>query len=162
MNYVSKYADSGVLDGIDSEMDRQLSTFDAYRISLPDEQKVGLRSLAEGREGIVNTVCRIAGNFTECLPRNEDPAEMKKALEYWGHLTAVIQKVDKLKEALDDTQAGLGADLMGMTDRFTNHLQTARKSNNNLDLAMRQVDEFNQKFVNEGLKKADDNGQANA
>ena len=146
MNYVSKYADPALLDGINSEVDRQIATFADYRLSLGDEQKLGLRSMAEGREGIVNTICRIAGNFPECLPRNEDPAEMEKALTYWGHLAAVIQKVDKLKEVLEDTHAGLGADLMGMMDRYTGYLQSARTGNNNLDLAMRQVDEFNKRF----------------
>lgn len=115
-------------------------------ISLNDTQRIGLRTMAEGREGFAKLVSDIALTNTENLPRNEDPKALSEVLDYYSILSKLRLSAAKLLEMLDDTQTAAGADVMNMVDRYTAHLQTARKSNNALDSSMNEVDAWNSRF----------------
>lgn len=56
---------------------------------------------------------------------------------------------------IDDTLTALGTDIMDLADRFAVYLQTARSGNNNLDMALDQLDQFNKRFAKKtGVRKA--------
>lgn len=116
------------------------------QVSLNDKQRLGLRTMAEGREGFAKLVSDIALANTENLPRNEDPKELKAVLDYYSTLSRLRISAAKLLEMVDDTQTAAGADVMNLVDRYTSHLQTARKSNNALDSSMNEVDAWNSRF----------------
>lgn len=116
------------------------------QVSLNDTQRIGLRTMAEGREGFAKLVSDIALTNTENLPRNEDAKELQSLLNYYSALSKLRLSAAKLAEMLDDTQTAAGADVMNMVDRYTGYLQTARKSNNALDSSMNEVDAWNSRF----------------
>ena len=114
--------------------------------SLNDIERKGLRTMAEGREGFARTTCRIALNFTDVLPRNENPTEMEAALLYYDQLALVKEKIARLLEMVDDTAQAQSADIMVYADRYCAYLQAARTGNTSLDAAMDQIDEYNKRF----------------
>jgi hypothetical protein len=64
-------------------------------------------------------------------------------LAYYSLLSLLRPKAGKFLEMLDDTQTAAGTDVMAMVDRYTNYLQTARKSNTAPDMALGEVDAWN-------------------
>jgi hypothetical protein len=121
-----------------------------YNVGLSNEQRTGLRTMAEGREGYAKLVSDIALTHTESLPRNENPEDLKGVLAYYSQLSQLRLKAGKFLEMLDDTQTAAGTDVMAMVDRYTNYLQTARKSNTALDMALGEVDAWNSRYTNSG------------
>lgn len=134
------------LENISKKLDGIAEQVKPFSTSLNDSQRIGLRTMAEGREGLVRTISRIAGTFATSLPRNEDPSQLENALAYYDSLAALLQKTALLHEMIDDTVTALGADIMATADRYTSYLQTARSGNTNLDMAMNQLDAYNQRF----------------
>jgi hypothetical protein len=52
-------------------------------------------------------------------------------------------------EAIVETQLANSIDAMTFSDRYISHLQTDRNNDSSLDLALREVDEWNKRFANE-------------
>lgn len=126
--------------------DQLAKIFEPKAVSLNDEQKIGIRTVGEGREGIARTISRVALTHEMCLPRNEDAKVMESALDYYDQLSLLYQKLAHLQEMIDDTRVALGIDIMGMGDRYSGYLQTARSANTSLDMAMKAIDEYNKRF----------------
>ena len=64
-------------------------------------------------------------------------------------------------EILEETQLGAACDIMKLTDRYVNNLQIDRGNNAALDIAMREVDEWNKRFANTGATAAKKAAEAN-
>ncbi len=146
-NHVNRFLAGPDFDLAHAELDQRTSFLKSFCTSLNDSQRVGFRTMAEGREGLVRTVCRISLTHRNYLPQSENPEEMEKALAYYDRLAGLLQKVALYHEMLDDTLVALGGDIMGMSDRYTGYLQVARTGNNSLDMALDQVDEYNRRFA---------------
>ncbi len=114
--------------------------------SVNNKQKIGIRTMAEGREGYVRTASRIALTYTECLPRQEDPEELQEGLDYFDRMMKTRTVIAYLLEMMDDTAVALGVDLMGIADRYVGYLQQARAGNTSLDVAMGEIDAYNKRF----------------
>jgi hypothetical protein len=123
-----------------------------YNVSLNDDQRKGLRTMAEGREGFAKLVSDIGLTHLESLPRNENPEELKQLLNYYSLLSGLRLSAAKLLEMVDDTQTASGIDIMAMVDRYTAYLQAARKGNTALDAALNEVDSWNSRFGATGSK----------
>ena len=60
-----------------------------FHVPLTDGQRKGSRTMAEGREGMVRLISKIATQHINSLPRNEDPQEMATpTLRFVAHETA--------------------------------------------------------------------------
>ncbi len=125
-----------------------IALFQSYSISLDDKDRKGLRTMAEGRQGIAETMCRVAVNFEECLPRTENAQDMVAALDYHSKLAMLQTTLIKLFEMVDDTLVAQGVDVVKMYDRYNVHFQGARLHNSNLDMALQPIDDYNKRFAN--------------
>lgn len=142
-------ADAGFMQ---TQLDLLINQLNTYNVSLNDDQRKGLRTMAEGREGFAKLVGDIALAHTESLPRNEDPKELQEALAYYSQLSKLRVQAAKLYEMLDDTQTATGMDVMAMVDRYSAYLQAARNANTALDGALNEVDKYNSRFGAVGEK----------
>lgn len=133
-------------DNMLKQLDLLHQVMQDYHAGLSTDQRKGVRTMAEGREGFAKLVSDIAIVHQESLPRNEYPGDLKEALAYYSLLSGVRLAAAKLYEMVDDTQTTIGIDIMAMTDRFSGYLQTARKANNALDMALNEVDNWNSRF----------------
>ncbi len=115
-------------------------------VGLSDMQKTGVRSMAEGREGMARLVSKIASAHIDSLAREHDPAELENRLAYDGALEDMRQAVMALHEMIEETQLANSMDIMSMVDKFAANLETSRKGNEALDMALREVDEYNKRF----------------
>ena len=118
-----------------------------YILNLTDEEKLGLRTMAEGREGYARLISRIATQFPNSLSRADDPAELTALLEYNTRLEANRLALLQSLESIQEIQLGAAADIMTMVDRYTGNLQISRANEGSLDLAMQDVDNWNQRFA---------------
>lgn len=150
--FVTRFFAQPDIDKAQTDLEQRINTIKPFTASLNDSQRLGLRTMAEGREGLARTISRIAITHFENLPRNENPEEMEAALAYYDKLSTLQQRVLFYSEMIDDTLTGLGADIMAMADRYVGYLQTARNGNNNLDMALSQVDDYNKRFGNRSSK----------
>jgi hypothetical protein len=121
--------------------------FKPYFIDLTEQEKQG-RTMAEGREGLVRLVSKISLAHEESLARNDSAVELAQRLDYDGSLEELRQELLTLLEMVSETQMTNGILAMRMNDRFIKTLQAGRDNNAGLDLAMREVDEWNQRFAN--------------
>ena len=143
---VSGFLSKPDIDKIYQSLDQVIAVVKPVSTSLNDTQRIGLRTMAEGREGMVRTISRIALTHLDSLPRNEDPKEVEETLAYYDQLAALLQKVSFFHEMLDDTITAVGADVMAITDRYGGYLQAARVGNTSLDMALDQLDAYNKRF----------------
>lgn len=121
-----------------------------FNVALSNEKRKGLRTMAEGREGYAKLVSDVAITHVESLPRNEDPDQLQASLAYYSLLSQLRIQAAKLYEMVEDTQTASGADVMAMVDRYSNYLQTARKNNTALDMALADIDTYNSRFGGSG------------
>jgi hypothetical protein len=112
-----------------------------------DMNKNGVRNMAEGREGLARMISQIASTHINSLARENDPAVLENRLAYDADLERIRQGSMALLEMVSETQLANGIDIMQMVDTFTDNLQTSRKRSEALDLAMREVDEYNKRFA---------------
>jgi hypothetical protein len=145
-NYVSKFMVDSDFGLIMAQMSSSITAAKPFSIGLDASQRKGLRSMAEGREGITRTISRISLEHVDNLPRTEDPLVLETLLAYYDKLAGMRERAAHMHEMLDDTAVGLSVDIMKMADRFNAHLQAARTGNANLDAALIQIDEYNKRF----------------
>jgi hypothetical protein len=127
-------------------------TFKPYFTDLSEEDKKG-RTMAEGREGVVRLISQIALVHETSLARNDDPNDLAGKVAKDALLEGLRQQLLHLLEMVSETQMANGMEAMRMSDRFVKVLQAGRSNNAGLDLAMREVDEWNKRFVNTGSKE---------
>lgn len=152
--FITNIPDPLINETFTTDTNAALVPLQPYISNLTDEEKLGLRTMAEGREGYARLISRIATQFATSLSRADDPAELTALLDYntrlEGNKLALLQSL----ESVEEIQLGAAADIMTLTDRYTANLQISRANEGSLDLAMQDVDNWNQRFVNKGEKPA--------
>lgn len=124
-----------------------------FKISLTNEEKKGMRSMAEGREGFARLIGRIANQFPNSLSRIDTPAEFNTLLGVYENTEAVKMALLQALETVEEIGMGASTDIMTLVDRYSASLDISRGTDGALDLAMREVDEYNSRFANKSLKK---------
>lgn len=122
--------------------------FKSISVGLSDSEKTGVRSMAEGREGLARLVNKIALAHINSLAREDDPKDLDGRLLYDSQLEDIRQQIMALYEVVEETQLANSRDIMTLVDKFTGSLQSSRKGNASLDMSMREVDEYNKRFAN--------------
>lgn len=126
-----------------------------FSVSLTKDERLGARSVAEGREGYVREVYRVANEFQNSLPRSFDVTRFEQKLQLFDQWRNLLIIAEKIAEMADDTAMQLGRELMEDVDICYPILQTMRKSDANLDRAMEALDEYNKRFSNNGSSTPD-------
>lgn len=121
-----------------------------FTVSLTDTERRSVRSVAEGREGYVREVYRVANEFQNSLPRSFDVVHFAQKLTLFDQWKGLLVVLEKLAEMADDTVLQLGAELMEDVDIVYPVLQTMRKTDPNLDRAMQALDDYNKRFGSNG------------
>jgi len=104
--------------------------------------------MAEGREGYARLISRISTQFPDALGRSDNPDELTGLLDYYHNLEGSRMALLQNQETIEEIQLGASADIMTLTDRYKNNLQLSRENDAALDLAMREVDNWNARFIN--------------
>ena len=150
--FITNIPASLINDTFTTDVNAALVPLQPFILNLTDEEKLGLRTMAEGREGYARLISRIATQFPNSLSRADDPAELTALLEYNTRLEANKLALLQSLESIQEIQLGAAADIMTMVDRYTGNLQISRANEGSLDLAMQDVDNWNQRFVNKNEK----------
>ncbi|MBK6276527.1 MAG: hypothetical protein IPF58_18410 [Saprospirales bacterium] len=81
------------------------------------------------------------------MAREHNPQDLEDRLAYDAKMEELRQLVTKLNEMISETQLANSVDIMSYVDAYSENLQTSRRDNGSLDLAMREVDEWNKRFA---------------
>lgn len=131
---------------ITAQVNTVVATMRPYNVAITDKQKKGKRTMAEGREGFVRLVSRIAFQHPNSLSRSDNPGDLLTALDTDALLESAKQATKELYEMLNDTQFANSRDIMELTKAYTRALQLDRERNAALDSAMKEVDEWNARY----------------
>ena len=134
-------------DAIKTNLQTQIIALDPFKINLSDGEKIGGRTMAEGREGLARLISKIASANINSLAREHNPQDLEDRLAYDAKLEELRQLAIKLNEIVTKTQLANSVDIMTYVDAYAENLQTSRRDNGSLDLAMREVDEWNKRFA---------------
>ena len=134
-------------DAVKTNLQNQITIVAPFKINLNDGEKIGGRTMAEGREGLARLVSKIASANIESLAREHNLKDLENKLEYNAKIEEIRQLVTKLNEMISETQLANSVDIMSYVDAYSENLQTSRRDNGSLDLAMREVDEWNKRFA---------------
>lgn len=145
---VNNPAPTPTIDSMRLSLQSIFTTFTPFRINLSEEQKKGARTMAGGREGYARMVSQICNNNVNSLPRDFNPIDLSNKLAYDAKLEEVRQAAMSLLESISETQQANSIDIMKMVDDSVSVLQVARNNSASLDLAMREVDDWNARFAN--------------
>jgi len=135
-------------DAIKTNLQTQIIALEPFKINLSDGEKIGGRTMAEGREGLARLISKIASANINSLAREHNPQDLEDRLAYDAKLEELRQLAIKLNEIVTETQLANSVDIMTYVDAYAENLQTSRRDNGSLDLAMREVDEWNKRFAN--------------
>ncbi|PZF71501.1 hypothetical protein [Taibaiella soli] len=147
-----------VLTSYQSSVNDFRTTLLPFVVSLTGVEKQGIRVMAEGREGYVRLLSRIALAHPDCLSRNDDPQLLADALDYDQHLEDLRQSLMALSELINNIQIANSKDIMQYADHYGASLQVGRSGNSSLDSAMHEIDDWNKRY---GVKKAATDATAN-
>lgn len=145
---ITTIASSAVLTAFTTAVTTALTPLNPFKINLTNDQKIGTRSMAEGREGYARLISRIANQFPNSLSRVDVPSELSNILDYYNNLEANRMALLQAMETIEEIQLGAATDVMTLVDRYTTNLQVSRSNEGSLDLAMSEVDEWNKRYVN--------------
>ena len=145
--YISSIAAKTVTDAIITAVNGALTpSFNPFKINLTDDVKTGLRTFAEGREGYVRNVSRVATQFPNALSRSDVPSDLSNLIDYYSNLEAVRLALTQALETIQETSLGVSADSMELVDRYVKSLNIARSNDAALDAAMKEIDDYNKRF----------------
>ncbi len=147
-NLISSYLPAKSAEEMISAMEGQISILTPFKVNLTDEEKIGARTMAEGREGYARLVSQVASAHVDSLARDQDPAELEEKLAYDSMLEKMRQRCLTLVEIISETQLANAADIMKLVDGFAASLQGSRGRNGSLDNSMKEIDEWNRRFAN--------------
>lgn len=136
-----------VTDTYTTTITTALNPLNSFKVNLTDEEKPGMRTMAEGREGYARLISRIANQFPNALSRSDNPTELSGLLDYYNNLEGGRLAILQNLETVEEIQLGASSDIMTLTDRYKSNLQISRENDSALDLAMREVDNWNSRFV---------------
>ena len=139
-------------DAIKNNLQTQITALEPFKINLSDGEKIGGRTMAEGREGLARLISKVASANINSLAREHNPQDLEDRLAYDAKLEELRQLAIKLNEIVTETQLANSVDIMTYVDAYAENLHTSRRDNGSLDLAMREVDEWNKRFAH----KSDD------
>lgn len=124
--YIISIPAKAVTDTYTATITAALTPLTPYKINLTDDEKPGLRTMAEGREGYARLISRIATQFPDALSRADNPEELNGLLDYYSNLEgnriALLQNL----ETVEEIQLGASADIMTLADRYKDNLQISR------------------------------------
>ena len=146
--FITEIPAPAINDTFTANVNLALAPMEPYILNLTDEEKVRMRTMAEGREGYARLISRIAIQFPNSLSRADDPSELTRILDYNQRLKANKLALLKALESIQEMQMGAATDIMTLVDRYTSNLQLSRTNEGSLDLAMADVDAWNQRFTN--------------
>ena len=149
--FITTAAPKTVTDTFVTAVNNAIAPLAPFKINITDDEKQA-RSMAEGREGYARLVSRIANQFPNALSRVDVPSELVNVLTYYDQSEACKFALLQALEIIQEIGLGVSIDGMVLVDRYVDNLQIARRNDASLDLAMREVDEFNSRF---GVRKSD-------
>ena len=119
-----------------------------FVVSMSNEDRQGVRTIAEGREGYAAEALRVSRLFENELPRSFDINEFDQLFKLYNDWKGLKTQAEMIAEQIDDTVLALGIEIMKKTDRVNSLLQIARNENANLDRALEGLDNFNRRYSN--------------
>ena len=144
--YIQQTMPAETLQKVADQLNSLADSMKPYSVTIKSEQKAGVRTMAEGREGLVRLIEKIAHQHTGSLSRSEDPNELTDKLQMDSDLESIRQALLAFLEMTEDTQWGNGADIMALADRYASTLQTQRGHNASLDSSLAEVDDWNKRY----------------
>jgi hypothetical protein len=93
-----------------------------FKISLTNEEKKGMRSMAEGREGFARLIARIATQFPNSLSRADVPADLNNLLAFYDGVESMRMSLTQAMEVIEEIGLGTATDIMTVVDRYVNVL----------------------------------------
>lgn len=145
---ITSIATPAVLTAFTNAVNTALTPLNPFKINLTDEQKLGSRSMAEGREGYSRLISKIATQFPNSLSRADVPTELSSLLDYYSNLESNRMALLQAMETIEEIQLAAATDIMTLVDRYTASLQISRSNEGSLDLAMGEVDQWNKRYAN--------------
>lgn len=145
---ITSIATPAVLTAFTNAVNTALTPLNPFKINLTDEQKLGSRSMAEGREGYSRLISKIATQFPNSLSRADAPTELSSLLDYYSNLESNRMALLQAMETIEEIQLASATDIMTLVDRYTASLQISRSNEGSLDLAMGEVDQWNKRYAN--------------
>jgi len=145
MNYITEQISSDLLAKLSKSVNIWSDQIRPEAVRVKDEEKKGMRSMAEGREGYVRLVAKVATQHEKYLSRADTAADLNDRLRYYDVLATARQSLMELFELIDGTQWGAGVDCMRYADRFNNTLQNHR-DDSAIDAALNEIDEWNKRY----------------
>ena len=144
--YIINIAPKAVTDNFVAQINAHVTPLAPFKINLSDEEKVGTRSMAEGREGYARLVSRVATQFPNSLSRADQPSDLSNLLDYYQNLEGCRLALLHALETIEEIQLGAATDIMTMVDRYVASLKISRANEASLDQAMREIDDWNKRF----------------
>ena len=148
MPYITLFVADEMAETIKNTLQELLNGLEPFRVNLDNKLKKRARTMAASREGLARLVSHITNAHPNSLAREIDPAELALRLNYDASMEALRQLIMKLLETIAETQLANGIDAMMLVDQCIASLQISRKYNASLDLAMQEVDNWNNRFIN--------------
>lgn len=150
--FISSIPAKTVTDAIITAVNNAMSpSFTPFKINIADSDRAdGIRNFAEGSEGYVRNVSRVANQFPNALSRADVPTDLSNLLDYYSNLEAVRLALTQALEIIEETSLGVSADGMIIADRFVQNFQISRKNDASLDAALKEIDDYNSRFANTG------------
>jgi hypothetical protein len=152
-NLISSQAPAATLDTVKAAVNTQVTTLTPFKVGLNEDEKKGARTMSVGREGLARMIGQIATANINSLAREHNPADLASRLAYDSKLEEVRQVTMTLLELITETQLANSVDIMTLVDAYFINLQASRRNNSTLDAAMREVDEWNKRFVSKNAEK---------
>jgi hypothetical protein len=116
--FITEIPDKAITNAFKKAVNDATTSFAPYKVILSNDQKTGKRSMAEGREGYVRKVSKIATQHPEGLSRADNPADLVAHLSYYDDVASVRMALLNALETIDDTMFAASKDIMNMTDRY--------------------------------------------
>lgn len=147
-NYIQSSISASALQDLSAQLNKIAGEIKPFSVTVRNDDKTGTRTMAEGREGYVRLVEKIALQHEGSLSRSDDPRELSRRLQYDSELESVRQALMVLLEMISDTQWANSADIMSLSDRYAVTLQAQRGHDAALDGALSELDEWNKRYAN--------------
>lgn len=144
--FITSIPAATVLSAFTTAINNAVAPFNPFRLNLSPEERKNSRSMAEGREGYVRLVSRVATQYPNSLSRVDVPTDLSNLLAYYDQLESNRLAVLQALEVIEDIQLGASADIMTLVDRYVKSLQVSRANEGALDLAMKEVDDWNSRY----------------
>lgn len=157
--YISRVLEEDVAQEIADQCKNIKKMLEPYFVALTQRNGKD-RKMAEGREGFVRLISKIALEHDDCLAKKDSAQELVQMLAYDARMESLRQALFAIEEMIVKTQKANAIDSMQVCDRFARSLQANRQNNTALDRAMREVDDWNKRFGRSRRKENEDPGSS--